>query len=263
MRLKTLVFSLLFIAMAGPAFIFAEEGAGVFSDLGVEVWGDLNFSTIYMWRGIMLDGDPVIQPDLYLRTPESKFGRIKLGVWFNDDLKNKDALRSRETDYIFDYTYSLSYIDVSFGHTYYDFPDATPPDGASHGFSREFYGGLGFPKMFLSPSVFYYYDYGKKEDGGGEGSYTVLNLSHNIPVNISKYDCSFNLSGHVGYNNKQYYRGKGGEATMGAGFNVPLTKNLSCKPNVNFTAPWGNLSDKGNGNQKSRFYGGVYLSYTL
>ena len=237
----------------------AEEG--LLSDLGFEVSGDLNFSSIYMWRGIMLDGDPVIQPGLYIRTPESKLGRIKIGIWVSHDLENKDALRSSETDYIFDYTYNFPKFDVSLGHIYYDFPDALPTDGAPKGFSREFYCGIGFPKLLLSPSLFYYYDYGNKEDGGGQGSYTVINLSKSLPFTFKKYSMSLDLMAHAGYNNKQYYRGKGGDAAIGAGVTVPLTKSLSAKPNINYSVPWGNLSDKGNGNQKNRFYGGVYLSY--
>jgi hypothetical protein len=236
----------------------------LFSDLGFEVSGDLNFSSIYMWRGIMLDGDPVIQPGIYIKTPESKLGRLKFGYWVSHDLENKDALHSSETDYIADYTYNFPKFDLSLGHIYYDFPDALPADGAPKGFSREVYAGVAFPKVFLSPSIYYYYDYGKKEEGGGEGSYTMLSLAHSIPVSLfGKYSCSLDFAGHVGHNNKQYYRGKGGDAAVGAGFTVPLMKGLTMKPNINYSVPWGNLEDEDIGNQKSRFYGGVYLAYSF
>ncbi len=241
-----------------PGLLIAREG--MLSDLGFEVSGDLNFSSIYMWRGIMLDGDPVVQPGFYIKSPESKLGRLKFGWWTSRDLENRDALKSSETDLIVDYTYNFNAFDFSLGHTYYDFLDALPTDGATKDFSREFYVGCGFPKLFFSPSVFYYYDYGKKEDGGGEGSYTVLNLAYSIPFKVKEYLLSLDLGGHAGFNNKQYYRGKGGDSAVGAGVTILLTKSLSCKPNVNYSVPWGNISDKGNGNQKSRFYSGVYLS---
>ncbi|MFA7283159.1 MAG: hypothetical protein WC066_01275, partial [Candidatus Omnitrophota bacterium] len=228
-----------------------------------KVSGDLAFNSLYMWRGIMLDGDAVVQPGLYVQSADSKFGRVKFGIWFNHDLENRDTLKSSEVDYLFDYTYgNLSLVDLSAGFTYYDFPDAEP-DGSPRGFSREVYGGVTFKTLPLTPSVYYYYDFGRKEDGGGEGSYTVLNLSHSIPFTVSKYAMSLDFSGHVGYNNKQYYRGKGGDAALGAGVTMPLTKNLSCKPNINYSMPWGNISDKENGNQKNRLYGGVYLSYVF
>lgn len=243
--------------------VLADEGTGKYllPDLGIEASGDLNFSSIYMWRGIMLDGDPVIQPGFYLQSPESKFGRIKVGIWASRDLQKRDALNSSETDYIFDYTYSLPFCDLSAGHIYYDFPDYSDADGSPKGFSREAYLGAALSKLLLSPSVYYYYDYGRKSDGGGEGSYTVLNLAYSIPLKLSKYSCSLDLSGHAGHNNKQYYRGKGGDAAVGVGLSVPLAKNLSCKPNINYSLPWGNLSDKNNGNQKNRFYSGIYLNY--
>ncbi|MDD5561697.1 MAG: hypothetical protein PHT50_06195 [Candidatus Omnitrophica bacterium] len=240
-----------------------SEDEGILSKLNFEVSGDLNFSSIYMWRGIMLDGDPVIQPGFYVSTPESKFGRIKAGIWVSHDLENKDALRSSETDYIIDYTYSFPSVDLSLGHTYYEFPDAVPSDGAPKGFSREFYAGFTLSKVFLCPSVYYYYDYGKKDDGGGEGSYTVLNLSYSKPFTVKDISMSLDLSGHAGYNNKLYYRGKGGDAGITAGVTIPLLKGLSCKPNISYSVPWGNLSDKNNGNQKNRFYSGMYLSYAF
>jgi len=236
----------------------------LFEDLGLEVSADLNVSNIYMWRGIMLDGDPVVQPGFYISSKSYSWGKLKAGVWISHDMEKRDALQSSETDYILDYTYTYKDIGFSLGHIYYDFPDAAPSDGAPKGWSREIYAGASFPKLFLSPTLYYYYDYGRKEDGGGGGSYAMLGVSHSIPLKmIKKYSWSLDLAGHVGLSNKQYYRGKGGDAAFGAGISVPLTKSLSCKPNINYSIPWGNISDKGNGNQKARFYGGVYLAMTF
>ncbi len=238
-----------------------EEAKPLLENLGLELSADLNISNIYMWRGIMLDGDPVMQPGFYLATHSYPWGKLKAGVWMSHDMSNRDALKSSETDYILDYTYTYKDVGISLGHIYYDFPDALPADGAAKGWSREVYTGISFPKLFLSPSVYYYYDYGKKEDGGGEGSYTMLSVSRSIALDmIKKVACSLDLSGHIGLNNKQYYRGKGGDAAFGIGVTLPLTKNVSMKPNINYSIPWGNISDKGNGNQKARFYSGVYLS---
>jgi hypothetical protein len=264
---KKISFVCLMLCMVFSAIVcksvYSEDNEGVLSKFNIEASGDLNFSSIYMWRGIMLDGDSVMQPGFYLSTPESRFGKIKVGMWVSHDLENKDALKSSETDYIFDYTYNFTKLAFSLGHTYYDFPDALPSDGASRGFSREFYTGVTLPQLFLTPSVYHYYDYGKKEDGGGEGSYTVLNLAYSKPFAVKNVSMSLDLSGHAGHNNKQYYRGKGGDAGVSAGVTIPLTKSLSCKPNINYSVPWGNVSDKDNGNQKNRFYSGIYLSCTF
>jgi len=263
---KTGLFLCLFLGVLIFIPVQATEGGlldGILSTSEIEVSGDLAFNSIYMWRGIMLDGDAVVQPGFYVRSPESKYGRIKVGIWLNHDLQNKDSLRSSETDYLFDYTYNFSSVALSTGFTYYDFPDATPSDGSPKGFSREVYGGVTFTKLLLSPAIYYYYDLGRKEDGGGQGSYTVLNLSHSVPFVMRKLNMSLDFSGHLGFNNKQYFRGKGGDVALGTGITVPLLKNLTCKPNINFSIPWGNISDKNNGNQKNRLYGGVYLNYVF
>lgn len=266
MRVLAMVITGMCCLLAGGMnSLFAEEETktvfDLFPKLGIQASGDFTYSSIYEWRGIMLDGDPVIQPGFYIWTKPSKFGRIKFSYWMNRDLENRDALKSSETDYIVDYTYNFKYVDASFGHTYYDFPDAMPSDGAPKGFSKEFYWGVTFPKVFLTPSVFYYYDYGKKEEGGGQGSYLVANAAYSLPFTVKKVACSFDLNGHVGVNNKLYYRGKGGDFGTTLGVTVPLTKSLSMKPNVSYAVPWGNLRDTYNGNQKNRVYSGVYLSY--
>ncbi|MCU0665619.1 MAG: hypothetical protein MUF05_00775 [Candidatus Omnitrophica bacterium] len=234
---------------------------GILSDLGFTISGDLNFSSIYMWRGIMLDGDAVVQPGIYLTSVNSKLGKLKFGFWASQPMEKQDNLNSSEIDYIAEYSYSFPVLDFILGHTYYDFPDGLPLDGAAKAFSREAYVAFAFPKLFLSPSVYYYYDYGRKDDGGGEGSYTVLNASYSQPFTLSNHNMSLDISGHIGSNNKLYYRGKGGDFGTTLGVTMPLTKNLTCKPNISYSLPWGNISDKGNGNQQARVYGGAYLSY--
>lgn len=256
----------MFLLTASCVWAQDEEGSKsetVFDRLHLSASGDLAFNSIYMWRGIMLDGDPVVQPGFYVTGALSEAATVKIGYWASFDIENRDALHSLETDFITDFTYSLESMALSIGHIYYDFPDAAPLDGAPKGFSREVYFGVACSKLPLSPSLFYYLDYGEKLDGGGDGGYTVLNLAHSIPFAVDGIGMSLDLSGHVGHNNKQYYAGKGGDAAVGLGVTIPLTEKLSCKPNINYSVPWGSVSDKGAGNQESRFYSGVYLSYSF
>jgi hypothetical protein len=228
------------------------ESEGLLSDLGFEVSGDASVYSQYIWRGFVLDRDAVIQPSIYVSTPSTKFGKLKVGVWSNQDLQNSDNLKSEEFDYIIDYTYDFDYLSVSLGHTYYDFVDTST-------FSREFYIGLSLPKLFLSPSVFFYRDYGSTENGGGSGNYTVINGFYSLP--IKNTPLSLDLSGHVGFNHNQFIDGDGGDLAFKAGLTMPLTKNLSFTPNVNYSIPFGDLADQAYGNQKSRFFGGATLAY--
>jgi hypothetical protein len=245
------------------------ESKTLLGNSGFTIYTDVNFSNKYVWRGILLDIDPVVQPGFYLTSPEiggeeTKLGKIKLSFWLSNPLQKSDALQSAEQDYIVDYTYDgFESFTVSLGNTYFDFPDLIPADGAPEGWSREAYLGFALPKVWLTPSVYYYYDYGKKEDGGGQGSYTAINLAHSQPFSISDFNLSLDVNGHVGFNNKQYFTGKGGDVGLTASITAPLTKSISLKPNINYAVPWGNLSDSANGNQKSRVYYGIYLSATF
>ncbi len=236
---------------------------GILSDLGVSVSGDISYCSAYLWRGFTLDGDPVIQPGLYVSSPASKPGKLTAKFWTSHDIGARDSRTSDEYDYILDYTYDFERISVSAGHTYYDFPDSAGADGAPKSFSREFYAGLALPKVILAPSVFVYRDYGDQTDGGGLGNYFVLNLSHSIPVKVRDYECSLDLTGHYGYNHKLFIRGEGADVGLGAGFTVPLTKSATLTPNINYSMPFEDLKNKNDGAQEARFFSGFTMRYVF
>ncbi len=225
-----------------------SQTGGVLSDAGFEAVGDVSVFSQYVWRGMLLDRDAVFQAGGYIISPAKKLGRFKAGVWSSHDLENKDTLQSEEFDYILDYTVDIGTISLSFGHTYYDFPD-------TDGFSREFYAGAGFTKLFLSPALFLYRDYGREEDGGGNGTYAVLNLARSIAVKNSPL--TVDIGGHIGYNHELFIQGTGGEIGLKFGFSVPLSPTLVLSPNVNYAVPFSGLSDTDDGAQKRRFFGGV------
>ena len=241
-------------ALFSPAF---AESEGLLADSGITASGDVAFYSEYVWRGILLDGDPVVQPGFYLSGPDSKYGKLTAKFWSSHDLSNSDPrTTSEEYDYILDYTYNLSDASLSFGYSYYDYP-------AADLFSKEFYTGIAFPKVFLSPSLFYYRDYGTPEDGGGLGSYTVVNLTKSIPFEIKGSPASLELAGHYGYNYELFINGKGGDIGLSVGLKLQLTKSLTCTPNINYSLPLGDLEKTSDGNQKARVYTGAVLNYSF
>lgn len=234
----------------------SARSEGVLSDAGITVSGDVAYYSDYVWRGMLLDGDPVIQPGWYVSGPDWKAGRLTAKVWTSHDLSNRDHRKSEEYDYILDYTYAMKNISVSAGHTYYDFPEADL-------FSREWYAGIAFPTIFLSPSVFVYRDYGDQDDGGGMGTYTVINAAKSIPVSVWKTSASVEVSGHYGYNHELFINGTGADVGLTAGLKMALTESLTVMPNVNCSIPLGDLESKADGNQKERVYWGVLVQYSL
>jgi hypothetical protein len=242
--------------------VFAA-GDGIFSDLGIAVSGDMSYYSEYLWRGFLLDGDPVTQTGICVAGPAAPFGKLTAKFWTSKDMDNRDSRASDEFDYILDYTYDFSLASVSFGHTYYDFPDQTGLDGAPKTFSREFYAGVTLPKVILTPSLFIYRDYGNQNDGGGLGNYIVANLAYSKPVEVKGYKCSIDLSGHYGYNHRLFIRGHGSDIGLGAGFTVPLTKSMTVTPSVNYSAPMSDLKKKDDGAQEARMFTGVTLKYSF
>lgn len=242
----------------------SARSAEIFSDHGIEVTGDVSYFTQYVWRGMILDRDDVLQPGFYVSNQDKGFGKLSLKWWSSHDLENEDNLHSEENDYIIDYTYTLAGIGLSVGHTYYDFVETS-----TH--SKEWYAGITLPAYTCSlsaikgttvcPSFYVYRDYGHPADGGGEGTYTVVNLATSTPVAVGQYSCSLDLAGHYGWNHEDFIAGDGSDLGIQAAFTVPATPNLTMSPNVNYSIPYGDLKKADDGNQKKRLYYGVTARY--
>jgi uncharacterized protein (TIGR02001 family) len=227
---------------------FAEEG--VLEKLDIEFSGSLDFYNRYVWRGFTLDTDPVIQPGFSL----SGYG-FTFSFWSSWDADNNDSVSSDEIDYVIDYTKEFDTLSLSLGHIYYDFP-------GTNSCSREFYVGISFSDFPLFPTLTYYHDYGDEENGGGDGDYLSLALSHSFTL-IKNPQITIDLSTSIGYNHKFFINGDGGDFLVSLGFTIPLTESLSVSPSINYVVPFSDLSDSGDGNQSEIFYGGAHFAYSF
>lgn len=251
MRKKVLSF-VLFLSFFSSFLVFSQKDSFARSGLPFGINADLSFCSQYVWRGMILDRDAVLQSGVYLIFDNlRKFGKWKLGVWSNQPLESRDDLKSEEFDYLIDYTFDFEKISFSLGHTYYDFAETET-------YSREFYLGVGFPKLFLSPSVYFYRDYGNPENGGGEGSYVAINVNHSFSIIKS---VSIDLSGSLGFNHELFINGDGGDIGLKAAVNIPLSGGFSLVPNINYSIPFADLSADEDGNQKKRVYAGITVTY--
>lgn len=236
----------LFLVMFVSFNCYAQTG--ILENTDIEVSSNIGIYSKYIWRGFKLDNDPVMQSGIY-----ASVKGLTVSVWGNLDINAEDDLNSDEVDYIIDYTYKFDILSLSVGHTYYDFPPADT-------FSKEFYVGLGLD-ILSSPKLIWYRDYGDEDSGGGDGSYIVLSLSHSIPLGNSPV--SLDLSGHVGYNDKLFIKGQGGDAALSVGLTIPLTDKITFSPNINYSIPFGALKDSDDGNQSEEFYGGFTLAFNF
>ena len=68
------------------------------------------------------------------------------------------------------------------------------------------------------------------------------------------------ISGHVGYNDKLFIAGQGGDYGVGLGFTFPIISNLYFSPSINYNVPVGDLSDDEDGAQNEELFWGVNVS---
>lgn len=237
--------AVLFLTVFVSSNCYAQEGLLENTDIGIS--SDVGIYSKYIWRGFKLDDDPVMQSGIY-----TSIKGFTVSIWGSFDVGTEDSLNSDEVDYSIDYTYEFEdYLSLSVGHTYYDFPPADL-------FTKEFYIGVGFD-VLLAPTLTWYRDYGDEDKGGGDGSYTVLGLSHSFPLGDSPV--SLDLSGHVGYNDKLFIQGEGGDTAFSIGLTVPLTEKITFSPNANYSMPFGDLKDEDDGNQEEEFYYGFTMAF--
>lgn len=258
MRLARLVVVLVFgLMLAFPqTYVNAEGGKVILEGSPIEISVDTAIYSKYIWRGITLDRDPVLQSGVYA----SAYG-FDASIWGSFPLDSTDALDSDELDYSVGYTYSLEEMDIpaslSGGYTYYDFPSADLN-------SQEFYLGLALD-VLLSPSVTWYHDFEDEDEGGGDGNYILVAISHSFPLDeyLNGYSVSLDLSSHVGFNNELFIIGDGGDVGLGAGLTFQLAKNATLVPGIGYSIPFGDLRDSDDGNEGGKFYGGAVIAYTF
>lgn len=239
---------------------FLNDNA-VLKNANISVTGSTSIYSKYIWRGFRLDDDYVIQPSMTINA----FNGFSLNVWGNYNISTDiNGTNSNETDTTLTYTkklenmkllgLDLTPISVTVGHIYYDF-------SGTGLFAKETVLGFAYD-TFLSPTLTWYHDYSRESQGGGDGDYFALCASKSLDL-IKDYGVTLDLSGHVGYNKRDFIRSEGGDVLLTGGVTVPLTKNLKLSPTVNWSSPFGNLSEDGNGNQKNYFFWGSTLNYTF
>lgn len=158
------------LAAGALALLFAVTAAAQ-DDLSFEITSD--FFGKYVWRGQLLNDDPVYQPGITVTR-----GNMTFGFWGNLDLTNYNDRSGdfSELDYYFDWSDDfpgMKGVSYSVGVIYYDFPGAGA-DGGRVPDTAELYWALRFD-LPLSPTVTAYHDLDE-----AEGTYANLAFSHSI-----------------------------------------------------------------------------------
>lgn len=243
--IKTLSLNI-FLAFLFCVSLHGEEAiADVFSESGIGISGSLDFYSQYVWRGFLLDSDPVIQPGIGI-----SFAGLTLSLWCSFDAAGDNAAMSSEVDYAVDYTYDAEILSLSIGNTFYFFPEYDLK-------SMEAYLGIGLATIG-SPTLTAFYDYGDEAEGGADGIYVSLDLSHNQPIYM---DITLDVSAHAGYNHEAFIAGDGYDIALSGGITIPLLEGLMIAPSVTYSMPFADLKEETDGAQEAEIYFGASLGW--
>ncbi|MBN1421772.1 MAG: hypothetical protein JXP34_23565 [Planctomycetes bacterium] len=220
---------------AGGAWAAGEEGEGDESPFSGS-FGVL-FANKYVWRGILMTDDGVLQPSLTL----GAYG-ASVNVWGNLDLTDygresggygNHAGEFSEIDTTIDYTYAVGPVGLSAGHIQYSFPDTSIDT------TNEIYGGVSLDTI-LHPTVKLYYDYDEVD-----GLYATGGVSQTIPlVQDRPITVGLALAAQIGLGFSGYVEDYFGTAHEGsftdliisASLPIGLVKYVTVMPTVAFTA---------------------------
>jgi uncharacterized protein (TIGR02001 family) len=224
---RTASLFLLVLLATGAAGIFS--GASAEETKGPSVSADITVASKYVWRGLVLTDDPVLQPSLTV-----DYKSLNLNVWGNTDLTDVNGTPGEinELDYTLSYSFAVNKVNLDLGVIQYTFPhtDFEP--------TTEIYGSAGLD-MLLSPAVSIYYDVDEVN-----GLYGTLGISHSFSLGevYKGITPSLDLSGSIGYGSSNYNEGYFGvhssglvDLLMTATLSVPIDEHLSVGPFVSFS----------------------------
>ncbi len=229
-RSKSLVFGLaVFVSMAAGSARAQEEAAAAEEEKPWSVELGADYNSKYVWRGILVTDDPVLQPSITFA-----FKGFSFNIWANMDLTsvngNNDEIN--EVDYTLDYSGDAGPIGYSVGAIYYDFPNT---DFAA---TTEVYAGVGLD-VPLSPTLTVYRDVDEVD-----GFYVTLDVSHsfeNVVIFSETAGMGIDLGAQIAwgdddYNDGYFGAGSGFNAvTLTAGLPIAIGDHLSITPGVNYT----------------------------
>ena len=183
---------------------------------------DVTVSSLYLWRGMRIVDDPVLQPSV-----TAAYGGLSVGIWGNLDLgaANQRSGEFTELDYTVDYSFTAGKSAISFGSVTYDFPTYQASS------TTELYGSLGLA-VPANPSITIYQDIDE-----AEGTYVSLGVGHSLP--IPAWNTGLDLSASLGLgsgNHNRCYHGSDQTAlsdiTLGVGLPLTLGQGFTLTPKV-------------------------------
>ena len=154
----------------------------------VDVDAELALNSKYVWRGMRVTDDPVLQPGI-----SGSLMGLGFGLWGNMDLTdvNEQDMEFNEIDYSLSYGMSFPFLSFEAGLIYYDFPSGGEA-------TTELYVSAAASVLF-SPHIAIYQDIDEIK-----GAYWELGASHGVPLSPG---LDLVLDASLGLGSKGYLNG--------------------------------------------------------
>ena len=252
---RVLCAGLVLISLLG-AGAHLEAAEDSLSSVSVEV--GLDAYSHYVWRGMLLTDDPVLQPSLTLGLAGFSFN-----VWGSIDTTDVNELTGgdmtgptynmQELDYTLSYGFSpMEGVDLEVGGILYTFP------GTAFAETTEIYAALGVSVPYLDPSLTVYYDVDE-----AEGVYAGLSAGHAWQL---MEPLSLSVGGSVGWGSSDYHAFYFGvddsdlsDFNLSVGLEYVVSENVSVSATLAYSDflgdDIGDAADAGYG-EDGQFYGG-------
>ncbi len=175
------IFALMIVGFVATA---QEEDYAVAMDF------QLDNASQYVWRGIVINDEQVMQPSV-----TASVGGFSLNVWGNFDMTDTGLAGNdefSEVDYTLAYNGEVDAFNFGIGAVYYDYIGGNPREETA-----EVFGSIGFDVM-LNPTLTVYYDFDE-----ADGFYGTLGVGHSIPLNDEE-TFTFDLAAKVAYADGDY-----------------------------------------------------------
>ena len=221
----------------------------------------------YIWRGLEVNEDPVLQPSLTVA-----YGGFSFNIWGNMDLTDfgedeciytsdceSRAGQFTEIDLTLDYSHSFDKFTLGGGIISYQFPNWDESED-----THEVYVAMSYDCL-LAPALTIYYDFDEVD-----GFYANFSVGHSFAINDK---VGVDLSGNIGYGDSDYniaYFGVDDRALVDVNCSIALpfqvTDKITITPMLNLTSVVdSDLRDSVESNSccdnETNIYGGVSVSF--
>ncbi|MEI6646241.1 MAG: hypothetical protein WCP12_09395 [bacterium] len=231
----------------------------------VTVGATLDLYSAYVWHGMVLNDEPVWQPDAAISYSLGDYGTLAADAWMNFDATDNNDRRQfsglNEIDYTLQYSVNVGNLALGAGHIWYTFPSIS--SGEYSPSTREFFVSAAYNNNIVTPFVKGYYDYAR-----ADGAYLTIGLRKEVEL-IDKLTAGAEvaLDGATHTYTQFYFNGAENNAWFTDGTAAVYVKyNISANFYVGARLAWISVMDndlKGVYQEDNLLWGGINLGATL